>query len=182
MLVFTADTEVPLSQDEATEGTMSSEALPLIFEPFEDTTLEGGAAAIVATLVPGSSQPPTAIVGTPLSEMDVEQLVTVETDEDGPSPGTSMMMADLTSAQQTSGTKLLESSVPSDSHHNTGKESRRSEDNSGEEVFHTTMRAHHHHSHMTSLLRSHFDTQTTWSQIFFLPTYRIKKITCVFIC
>ncbi|XP_028253709.1 uncharacterized protein LOC114429060 [Parambassis ranga] len=51
------DTVAPLSQDETTEGTMSSEALPLIFEPFEDVTPEGGAAAAAAaavvTLVPG---------------------------------------------------------------------------------------------------------------------------------
>ncbi|XP_031722047.1 armadillo-like helical domain-containing protein 4 [Anarrhichthys ocellatus] len=49
------DTAVPPSQDEATEGTMSSEALPLIFEPLEDVTSEAAAAV---TRVPGPSQAP----------------------------------------------------------------------------------------------------------------------------
>lgn len=36
-----ADTVGPLSQDDATESTMSSESLPLIFEPQEDVSPEG---------------------------------------------------------------------------------------------------------------------------------------------
>ncbi|KAI3363791.1 hypothetical protein L3Q82_001398 [Scortum barcoo] len=113
------DTVVPPSQDEATEGTMSSEALPLIFEPFEDVTPEGApteaaaagaAAAAAVTLVPGSAQPPAAMVtgGMPQSEVDVDQLVTVETDSYGPSHAPPLLMPDWTSPWQTSGAELLE--------------------------------------------------------------------------
>ncbi|KAG7240271.1 hypothetical protein INR49_027082 [Caranx melampygus] len=119
------DTVVPLSQDEATEGTMSSEALPLIFEPFEDVTPEGAAA--VVTLVPGSTQPPAAMAtgGMLLSEVDLDQLVTVETDSDSPSHAPSLLMPDWTSPWQTSGAELLEpisSSVLSVSRQQTGTE------------------------------------------------------------
>ncbi|KAK2890326.1 uncharacterized protein [Channa argus] len=105
-----ADTMVPLSQDEATEGTMSSEALPLIFEPLEDVTLEGAAAAAVVTLMPGSMQPPAAMAtrGMPVSEVDLDQLVPVETDRDGPTHTQLLLMPDWTSPWQTSGAELLE--------------------------------------------------------------------------
>ncbi|XP_040920833.1 uncharacterized protein LOC121199905 [Toxotes jaculatrix] len=126
------DTVVPLSQDEATEGTMSSEALPLIFEPFEDVTPDGAAAAAataaaVVTLVPGSAQTPAAMVteGMPLSEVDLDQLVTVETDSDGPSHAPPLLMPDWTSPWQTSGAELLEPispSVPSVSQRQAGTE------------------------------------------------------------
>ncbi|XP_023286123.1 uncharacterized protein C14orf37 homolog isoform X1 [Seriola lalandi dorsalis] len=125
------DTMVPLSQDEATEGTMSSEALPLIFEPFEDVTPGGAAAApapaAVVTLVPGSAQPPAAMATgvMPLSEVDLDQLVTVETDSDSPSHAPSLLMPDWTSPWQTSGAELLEpigSSVPSVSQQQAGTE------------------------------------------------------------
>ncbi|XP_044026225.1 uncharacterized protein LOC122863627 isoform X2 [Siniperca chuatsi] len=105
------DTVVPLSQDEATEGTMSSEALPLIFEPFDDVTPEGAPAeAAAVTLVAGSAQPPAAMVtgGRPVSEVDLDQLVTVETDSDGPSHAPPLLMPDWTSPWQTSGAELLE--------------------------------------------------------------------------
>ncbi|XP_032398481.1 uncharacterized protein armh4 isoform X2 [Etheostoma spectabile] len=104
-----ADTVVPPSQDEATEGTMSSEALPLIFEPFEDVTPEGAAVAAV-TLVPGSAQPPAAMATRemPQSEVDLDQLVTVETDSDGPSHALPLLMPDWTLPWQTSGGELLE--------------------------------------------------------------------------
>lgn len=55
---ITVDTAVPPSQDEATEGTMSSEALPLIFEPFEDVTSEAAA----VTRVPGPSHAPSLLM------------------------------------------------------------------------------------------------------------------------
>nr|XP_033504156.1 uncharacterized protein LOC117270586 isoform X1 [Epinephelus lanceolatus]XP_033504157.1 uncharacterized protein LOC117270586 isoform X1 [Epinephelus lanceolatus] len=123
------DTVVPPSQDEATEGTMSSEALPLIFEPFEDVTPEGAAAEAVAavTLVPGSAQPPAAMAtgGMPQSEVDLDQLVTVETDSDGPSHAPPLLMPDWTSPWQTSGGELLEpigSSGPSVSQRQAGTE------------------------------------------------------------
>lgn len=104
---------------------MSSEALPLIFEPFEDVTPEGAAA--VATLVPGSTQPPAAMAtrGMPLSEVDLDQLVTVETDSDSPSHAPSLLMPDWTSPWQTSGAELLEpisSSVLSVSQQQAGTE------------------------------------------------------------
>ncbi len=109
---ITVDTAVPLSQDEATEGTMSSEALPLIFEPSEDVTPDGAPAeaAGAVTLVPGSSQPPAAMAtaGMPLSEVDPDQLVTVETDSDGPSHVPPLLMPDWTSPWQTSGAELQE--------------------------------------------------------------------------
>ncbi|XP_051263943.1 mucin-19-like isoform X1 [Dicentrarchus labrax] len=124
-----ADTVVPLSQDEATEGTMSSEALPLIFEPFEDVTPEGAPAEAEAavTLVPGSAQPPAAMAtgGMPLSEVDLDQLVTVETDSDGPSHAPPLLMPDWTSPWQTSGAELPEpisSSGPSVSQRRAGIE------------------------------------------------------------
>ncbi|XP_034018294.1 armadillo-like helical domain-containing protein 4 isoform X2 [Thalassophryne amazonica] len=109
-----ADTVMPLSQDEATEGTMSSEALPLIFEPFDDITQEGVAAPAVAR-APGSAQPPAAMAtrGMPLSEVDLDQLVTVETDSDGPSHAPPMLIPDWTSTWQTSGAELLEPISPS---------------------------------------------------------------------
>ncbi|XP_059211892.1 uncharacterized protein LOC131990785 isoform X2 [Centropristis striata] len=123
------DTVVPPSQDEATEGTMSSEALPLIFEPFEDVTAEGAAAEAVAavTLVPGSAQPPAAMAtgGMPQSEVDLDQLVTVETDSDGPSHAPPLLMPDWTSPWQTSGGELLEpisSAGPSVSQQHAGTE------------------------------------------------------------
>ncbi|KAI9528124.1 hypothetical protein NQZ68_023104 [Dissostichus eleginoides] len=104
------DTVVPPSEDEATEGTMSSEALPLIFEPFEDVTAEGGAAEAVAavTAVPGSAQPPAAMATGGMHQVDLDQLVTVETDSDGPSHALPLLMPDWTSSWQASGGELLE--------------------------------------------------------------------------
>lgn len=98
---------VPLSQDEATEGTMSSEALPLIFEPLEDVTSEGAASETTAAVkpAPGSAQPPAAV---PLSEADLDQLDTMETDSDSPSHAPPLLMPDWTSPWQMSGTELQE--------------------------------------------------------------------------
>lgn len=114
---------------------MSSEALPLIFEPFEDVTPEGAAAAVAVTLVPGSAQTPAAMTtgGMPLSEVDLDQLVTVETDSDGPSQASPLLMPDWTSSWQTSGAELPEpisSSSPSVSQRRAGTEPGRSEDHS----------------------------------------------------
>lgn len=121
LVLITVDTVVPLSQDEATEGTMSSEALPLIFEPLEDVTSERAPAetAAAVTQVPGSAQPPAAA---PLSEVDLDQL---ETDSDSPSHAPPPLMPDWTSPWQTSGTELLEpigSSGPSVSPRQAGTE------------------------------------------------------------
>ncbi|KAM8831582.1 uncharacterized protein armh4 isoform 2-T4 [Spinachia spinachia] len=88
------DTAAPPSQDEVTEGTMSSEALPLIFEPFEDATSEAVAPAA------GSARPPVA-AETPQPEAD------------GPSDAPSLLMPDWTSPWQTSGGELLEPGGPS---------------------------------------------------------------------
>ncbi|XP_077366796.1 uncharacterized protein armh4 isoform X2 [Festucalex cinctus] len=62
------DTAAPPSQDDAMEGTMSSESLPLIFEPLEESAAQLPA-AVMATAV------------TPLSEADSEQPVATETDK-----------------------------------------------------------------------------------------------------
>ncbi|CAL8315989.1 unnamed protein product [Merluccius merluccius] len=114
------DTEVPLSQDQSTEGTMSSEALPLIFDPFDDVTPQGAATAAAAAGVtgaaaPGGPQPPIAAkatVGTFPSEAAFDRLVTVETDGDGPSHPPPMLMPEWTSPWQTSGTELEPSTSP----------------------------------------------------------------------
>uniref|UniRef100_A0A1A8I1M4 Chromosome 14 open reading frame 37 n=1 Tax=Nothobranchius kuhntae TaxID=321403 RepID=A0A1A8I1M4_NOTKU len=95
-----ADTAAPQSQEEATEVTMSSEALSLIFEPFEDVTSE---AVVAAVPVPGSSQSPAA-----MATRQLDQLVRQETDSDGPSQGPPAPPPDWTSPWQTSGSELLE--------------------------------------------------------------------------
>ncbi|XP_039873558.1 armadillo-like helical domain-containing protein 4 isoform X2 [Simochromis diagramma] len=100
-----AETALPMPQDESTEATMSSEALPLIFEPFEDITSESATAAAAAvTHVSGSSRPR----GLPRSEAGLDQLVTVESDRDGPSHASPVLIPDWTSPWQTSGSELLE--------------------------------------------------------------------------
>ncbi|CAN9507704.1 unnamed protein product [Ophioblennius macclurei] len=121
-----ADTAAPLSQDEATEATMSSVSLPLIFEPPEEATPEGRAAAAAAVTL---AQPPgggVAAEGTPPSEVDVEQLVTIETDGvNGPSRPPSGLAPEWTSTWQTSGAELPEpigSSGPSESQRQAGRE------------------------------------------------------------
>lgn len=69
---------------------MSSEALPLIFEPLEDTVSESGPpdTASAVTLAPGSLQPPA--------------------DSSGPSHAPTPLIPDWTSPWQTSGTEQLE--------------------------------------------------------------------------
>lgn len=83
---MTVDTAVPPSQDEATEGTMSSEALPLIFDPSEDVTSEAAAAqtaaAVQPLLLPGGTGPPA--VGPPV-DVDPERPGAAEADGEGPS-------------------------------------------------------------------------------------------------
>uniref|UniRef100_A0A1A7X4C4 Chromosome 14 open reading frame 37 n=1 Tax=Iconisemion striatum TaxID=60296 RepID=A0A1A7X4C4_9TELE len=95
-----ADTAAPQSQEEATEVTMSSEALSLIFEPFEDVTSE---AAVAVVRVPGSAPSPAA-----MATRRLDQLVREETDSDGPSQGPPALLPDWTSPWQTSGSELLE--------------------------------------------------------------------------
>ncbi|XP_061785108.1 uncharacterized protein [Nerophis lumbriciformis] len=71
------DTVAPPSQEDATEGTMSSEALPLIFEPLEESATDGAQQA-----PPDNSLFPTATMvtrGMPLSEADRELMVTTQT-------------------------------------------------------------------------------------------------------
>lgn len=104
---------------------MSSKALPLIFEPFEEDVTPADAAAVM--LVPGSDQPPAAMAtgGMPVLEVGLDQLVTVETDSDGPSQAPPLLMPDWTSPWQTSGAELLEpisSSGPSVSQRPAGTE------------------------------------------------------------
>ncbi|XP_051909132.1 uncharacterized protein LOC127592417 isoform X2 [Hippocampus zosterae] len=73
------DTAPPPSQDDTTEGTMSSESLPLIFEPLEESVTQL-LAAVMATAV------------TPLSGTDSERVVATETDK--PPRTGSLMTAD----------------------------------------------------------------------------------------
>lgn len=89
---------------------MSSEALPLIFEPVEDATVEGEAAAAPTAHGPSAVQPPAAMAtrGIPLLELDLDQLVTVETDREGPSRDPPVLLPDWTLSWQTSGAELLE--------------------------------------------------------------------------
>lgn len=83
---MTVNTATPSSQDEATEGTMSSEALPLIFDPSEDVTSEAApaqtAAVVQPLLLPGGTGPPAV---SPPVEVDPEQLDTAEANGEGPS-------------------------------------------------------------------------------------------------
>ncbi|XP_062324498.1 uncharacterized protein LOC134025471 [Osmerus eperlanus] len=107
------DTVAPLSQDVATEGTMSSEDLPLIFEPFDDVTPEGALPS--ATPIPGDSQTPAAMAtgGMMLSEAELDLLVTVDADSDGPSHAPSLLIPDWTSPWQISGAEISEPISPS---------------------------------------------------------------------
>ncbi|CAL8393874.1 unnamed protein product [Gadus morhua 'NCC'] len=109
-----ADTEVPLTQDQSTEGTMSSEDLPLIFDPFDDVTPQGRLSTAGGPAAPGGPQPSasaTATGGTFLSEAAFDRPVTVETDADGPSHPPPMLPREWMSPWQTSGTELLEPSA-----------------------------------------------------------------------
>ncbi|XP_029588973.1 armadillo-like helical domain-containing protein 4 isoform X2 [Salmo trutta] len=109
------DASAPPLQDAATEGTMSSEDLPLIFEPFDVTPEGAGVAA--ATLSPDNSQPSVTMVttGMLLSEADLDQVVTVDTDDTGPSRVPSPVLPDWTSPWQTSGAEISEPISPSGS-------------------------------------------------------------------
>ncbi|XP_014000276.1 armadillo-like helical domain-containing protein 4 isoform X2 [Salmo salar] len=109
------DASAPPLQDAATEGTMSSEDLPLIFEPFDVTPEGAGIAA--ATLSPDNSQPSVTMVttGMLLSEADLDQVVTVDTDDTGPSRVPSPVLPDWTSPWQTSGAEISEPISPSGS-------------------------------------------------------------------
>ncbi|XP_038823968.1 armadillo-like helical domain-containing protein 4 [Salvelinus namaycush] len=109
------DASAPPLQDAATEGTMSSEDLPLIFEPFDVTPEGAGVAA--ATLSPDNSQPSVAMVttGMLLSEADLDQVVTADTDDTGPSRVPSPVLPDWTSPWQTSGAEIAEPISPSGS-------------------------------------------------------------------
>ncbi|XP_052326699.1 armadillo-like helical domain-containing protein 4 isoform X2 [Oncorhynchus keta] len=109
------DASAPPLQDAATEGTMSSEDLPLIFEPFDVTPEGAGVAA--ATLSPDNSRPSVAMVttGMLLSEADLDQTVTADTDDTGPSRVPSPVLPDWTSPWQTSGAEISEPISPSGS-------------------------------------------------------------------
>ena len=141
MDLIPADTEVPLTQDQSTEGTMSSEDLPLIFDPFDDVTPQGGASTAGGPAAPGGPQPSasaTATAGTFLSEAAFDRPVTVETDADGPSHPPPMLPREWMSPWQTSGTELLEPSAspagPLDHHAVKGTENH----NKVKGTYHTT--------------------------------------------
>uniref|UniRef100_A0A4W5R7L9 Armadillo-like helical domain-containing protein 4 n=1 Tax=Hucho hucho TaxID=62062 RepID=A0A4W5R7L9_9TELE len=105
------DASAPPLQDASTEGTMSSEDLPLIFEPFDDVTPEGTGVA-KAALAPGNSQPSVsmATTGILLSEVEFDQ---VDTGDTGPSRVPPLVLPDWTSPWQTSGAEISEPICPS---------------------------------------------------------------------
>ncbi|KAJ8009475.1 hypothetical protein DPEC_G00089260 [Dallia pectoralis] len=102
----------PLQQNGATEGTMSSEDFPLIFEPFDDVTPEWVEMA-TATLSPGQSQPSVAIATRVMSEAEFDQVVTVDTNNAGSSRVPPPVLTDWTSPWQTSGADISEPISPS---------------------------------------------------------------------
>ncbi|XP_061602579.1 uncharacterized protein LOC133464548 [Cololabis saira] len=114
-----ADAAVSLSQDDAIEAAMSSKAFPVIFEPVEDATAEGTAAAAAAAAavdrVSGGIHPPGAMAtrGVHMLEVDMDQLITAETDREGPSQYPPVLLPDWTSSWQTSGAELPEPISPS---------------------------------------------------------------------
>ncbi|CDQ72743.1 unnamed protein product [Oncorhynchus mykiss] len=90
---------------------MSSEDLPLIFEPFDDVTPEGAGVA-TAVLAPGNSQLSVSMstTGTLLSEVEFDQVGTGDT---GPSRVPPLVLPDWTSPWQTSGAEISEPICPS---------------------------------------------------------------------
>ncbi|XP_019911863.2 armadillo-like helical domain-containing protein 4 isoform X2 [Esox lucius] len=109
-----ADASPSSLQEAATESTMSSEDLPLIFDPFDDLTPEGAEIA-TATLSPGNSQPSVAIAttGMLLSEAELDQVVTADANNSGPSRVPPPVLPDWTSPWQTSGADISEPISPS---------------------------------------------------------------------
>ncbi|XP_038818577.1 armadillo-like helical domain-containing protein 4 [Salvelinus namaycush] len=105
------DASAPPMQDASTEGTMSSEDLPLIFEPFDDVTPEGAGVA-TASLAPSNSQLSVsmATTGMLLSEVEFDQ---VDTGDTGPSRVPPLVLPDWTSPWQTSGAEISEPICPS---------------------------------------------------------------------
>ena len=104
---------------------MSSENLPLIFDPFDDVTPQGAstataaaaaaAAAAGATAAPRGPQLSSAAMatgGTFLSEAAFDRPVTVETEEgEGPSHPPPMLLREWMPPWQTSGPQVLEPST-----------------------------------------------------------------------
>nr|XP_046154768.1 armadillo-like helical domain-containing protein 4 [Oncorhynchus gorbuscha]XP_046154769.1 armadillo-like helical domain-containing protein 4 [Oncorhynchus gorbuscha]XP_046154770.1 armadillo-like helical domain-containing protein 4 [Oncorhynchus gorbuscha]XP_046154771.1 armadillo-like helical domain-containing protein 4 [Oncorhynchus gorbuscha] len=105
------DASAPPLQDASTEGTMSSEDLPLIFEPFDDVTPEGAGVA-TAVLAAGNSQLSVSMstTGMLLSEVEFDQ---VDTGDTGPSRVPPLVLPDWTSPWQTSGAEISEPICPS---------------------------------------------------------------------
>lgn len=94
------------SQEVGMEPAMSSEDLPLIFEPFDDATPEGA----TATMPPRAPVPAELATGT-LMEADLERVVTMDADRvlsDIPPPGA----GEWPSPWQTSGVEMAEAVEP----------------------------------------------------------------------
>lgn len=88
---------------------MSSEALPLIFEPFEDVAEEqaaGAAAAVSQAPVRSPGAMETRLL--PTSDADPALLIATNADTDGPSREPPVLLSDWTSPWQASGAELLE--------------------------------------------------------------------------
>ncbi|XP_058612011.1 armadillo-like helical domain-containing protein 4 isoform X3 [Onychostoma macrolepis] len=95
---------LPSSQDVGTEATMSSEDLPLIFEPFEDVTPAG------ASSEPSVAMTPAAVTA---GDAELERMVSMDTDH------TSSDVR-LSAALETSGVREpITESHPAEEHHGT---------------------------------------------------------------
>ncbi|XP_036437704.1 uncharacterized protein LOC118815586 isoform X2 [Colossoma macropomum] len=96
----------PLSQEVGTEATMSSEDLPLIFEPLDDVTPPSGSA--LASEMSVAMAPTTGMLG----EAELEQTVSVDT-EHVPPDASLLGPSDWPSPWQMSGSENLDAVSPS---------------------------------------------------------------------
>ncbi|KAI4885407.1 hypothetical protein NFI96_002821 [Prochilodus magdalenae] len=96
----------PLSQEVGTEATMSSEDLPLIFEPLDDVTPPSG--SVLASELSVAMAPATGMLG----EAELEQTVSVDT-EHVPPDASLLGPSDWPSPWQMSGSETSDAVAPS---------------------------------------------------------------------
>lgn len=97
---------LPLSQEVGTEATMSSEDLPLIFEPLDDVTPPSGSS--LTTELSVAMAPATGM----LREAELEQTVSVDT-EHAPPDASLLGPSDWPSPWQMSGSENSDAQMPS---------------------------------------------------------------------